>query len=82
MEPAVWALVGLLAATILGNTFYLGSRIDAQAARIDVLFGLMADLKEDMAGFRADVRSGFAEVRSDLADLRSVVETHLERHAG
>jgi hypothetical protein len=29
MDAAVWTAIGLLAATSLGNLFYLGSRIDA-----------------------------------------------------
>jgi hypothetical protein len=37
MDGAIWTAIGLLAATSLGTLFYLGSRIDALAARMDGL---------------------------------------------
>jgi hypothetical protein len=38
VEAAVWTALGLLAATSLGSLFYLGSRIDSLAARMDARF--------------------------------------------
>lgn len=35
MDAAVWTAIGLLAATSLGTLSYLGSRIDALAARME-----------------------------------------------
>jgi hypothetical protein len=35
MEAATWTAIGVLAATSLGTLFYLGSRIDALAGRLD-----------------------------------------------
>jgi len=35
MEAATWTAIALLAATSVGSLFYLGSRIDALAARLD-----------------------------------------------
>jgi hypothetical protein len=37
MVAVAWTAIGLLAATLLGSLYWLGSRIDAQAARIDAL---------------------------------------------
>lgn len=37
MVAVAWTAIGLLAATLLGSLYWLGSRIDAQAARIDEL---------------------------------------------
>ena len=38
MEGVTWAALGILAAGQLGTLFYLGSRIDVLAARMDDLF--------------------------------------------
>jgi hypothetical protein len=38
MGAAVWTAIGLLAVTSLGTLFYLGSRIDGLAARMDAGF--------------------------------------------
>lgn len=35
MIEAIWTVIGLLAATSFGALFYLGSRVDALAARMD-----------------------------------------------
>lgn len=35
MVGVAWTAIGLLAATLLGTLFYLGSRIDALGARLD-----------------------------------------------
>jgi hypothetical protein len=36
MAAVAWAAIALLAATIFGSFLYLGNRIDALGARIDV----------------------------------------------
>ena len=35
MVAVAWAAIGLLAATLFGNLYWLGGRIDALGARID-----------------------------------------------
>ena len=37
MEAIAWSAIGLLAATLLGVLFFIGSRIDGLGARIDGL---------------------------------------------
>lgn len=78
MEAAVWTSIGLLAATSLGALFYLGSRIDALAARSDTrIDGLAARMD---AGFaRMDERFDRQDARFD--DLAGRLDAHLDRHA-
>jgi hypothetical protein len=57
MEAAVWTAIGLLAATSLGTLFYLGSRVDALAARLDA--------KIDAGFGRVDARFDAMEARLD-----------------
>jgi len=57
MEAAVWTAIGLLAATSLGTLFYLGSRMDALAARLDA--------KIDAGFGRVDARFDAMEARLD-----------------
>jgi hypothetical protein len=40
MDAVVWSVIGLLAATLLGNFYWLGSRIDGINGRIDGLSSL------------------------------------------
>ena len=71
MDAAVWTAIGLLAATSLGTQFYLGSRIDSLAARLD---------KRIDAGFaRVDTR--FDAIESRLDGLASRFDVHLDQHA-
>lgn len=37
MEQVAWAAIGLLAAALFGNFWYLGTKIDSINARIDAL---------------------------------------------
>jgi hypothetical protein len=67
MDAAVWTAIGLLAATSLGNLFYLGSRIDALASRMDARFD------------RVDARFDHMEERFDA--FASRLDAHLDRHA-
>jgi hypothetical protein len=71
MDAAVWTAIGLLAATSLGYLFYLGSRIDSLAARLDTRID---------AGFaRVDTRFDAIEWRLD--GLASRFDAHLDQHA-
>ena len=79
MEAAVWTAIGLQAATSLGMRFYLGSRMDALAARLDARidsgFATMG------SGFaRVDMRFDAIEARFD--GLAARLDAHLDRHAG
>jgi hypothetical protein len=38
MTAAIWTAIAVLAATALGSLFYLGSRLDALATRVDAGF--------------------------------------------
>jgi uncharacterized coiled-coil DUF342 family protein len=78
VEPAVWALIALLAGTIFGGIFYLGSRLDTVSARIDRVHEGQAELRGEMGELRGEM----AEVRGELRRLRELVTDHLERHAG
>jgi hypothetical protein len=63
-----WAAVGLMAATVFGVLFYIGSKIDALGARLDS---------------RIDSLSGRVDGLSSRMDgLSSRIDSHLERHAG
>ena len=72
MDAAVWTAIGLLATFSLGTLFYLGSRIDALASRMDARF--------DTLTARMDSRFDSVDARLDGVNAR--VDTHLDRHAG
>jgi hypothetical protein len=68
MEAQAWTAIGLLAATLVGGHFYLGTRIDGLGDRIDGL------------GARLD---GRIEGLSDrIYELALILDGHLRRHAG
>lgn len=71
MEAVVWTAIGLLAATSLGTLFYLGSRIDALAARLDARMD---------SGF-AGVDARFDAIESRFDSLASRLDAHLDHHA-
>jgi hypothetical protein len=78
MDAAVWTAIGLLAATSLGTLFYLGSRIDALAARLDARMD--AGFGRVDAGFaRVDARFDAIEARFD--GIASRLDAHLDHHA-
>jgi hypothetical protein len=78
MDVAVWTAIGLLAATSLGTRFYLGSRIDALAARLDARMD--AGFAQVDVGFaRVDAR--FDGIESRLDGLASRLDSHLDHHA-
>jgi hypothetical protein len=53
MEQAAWTAIGLLAATLFGCLFYLGSKIDGINSRIDAL-GARLDARIDSLSNRLD----------------------------
>ena len=71
MEAVAWSAVGLLAASMFGSLYYLGSRIDALGGRldgrIDALSGRIDSLESSLSG------------RIDALSAR--MDTHLDRHA-
>ena len=78
MDAAVWTAIGLVAATSLGTLFYLGSRMDGLAARLDAR--MEAGFARVDAGFaRVDSRFDAIEARFDGLALR--LDAHLDRHA-
>jgi hypothetical protein len=78
MDAAAWTAIGLLAATSLGTLFYLGSRIEALAARLDSRMD--AGFARIDAGFaRVDTRFGAIGARFD--GLASRLDAHLDHHA-
>ena len=68
MDAAIWTAIGLLAATSFGTLFYVGSRIDALAARMVARFD------------RVDARFDHMEERFDSLTAR--FDAHLDRPAG
>lgn len=85
MDAAVWTAIGLLAATSLGTLFYLGSRIDAVAARMAARFDSV-DARFAQVDARFDAMLGvietrFARVDSRFDNLETRLQSHLDRHA-
>lgn len=72
MDAAVWTAIGLLATFSLGSLFYLGSRIDSLAARMEARF--------DTLTARMDSRFDSVDARLDGVNAR--IDVHLDRHAG
>jgi hypothetical protein len=90
MEPAVWTVIAVLAATNLGSLFYLGARIDAMGARLDARIDAMtADLggridavTADLGG-RIDAVTGRLDAQNGRIDvLAQMMADHVRRHAG
>jgi hypothetical protein len=79
MDAAGWTAIGLLATFSLGTLFYLGSRIDSLAARMDSRFDSMEG-RFDTLTARMDSRFDSVDARLDAVNAR--VDTHLDRHAG
>ena len=77
MDAAVWIAIGLLAATSLGSLFYLGSRVDALAARLDARMD--AGFAQVDAGF-ARVDSRFDAIEARFDGLASRLDAHLDHH--
>ena len=71
MGAAVWTAIGLLAATSLGTLFYMSSRVDALAARLDARMD---------SGF-AKVDRRFDAIESRFDGLASRLDAHLDQHA-
>ena len=84
MEQAVWALIALFAATLLGSFFYVGSKIDSINARIDGLGGRL-DSRIDALDARFDAMEAKLDRRFDGVDrrldvLRDKLQSHLNSH--
>ncbi len=89
MEGITWAALGILAAGQLGTLFYLGSRIDALAARMDTRFAhvdarlAQVEARFDHVDDRFDqVNARFDSVQERLDAINGRVDAHLERHTG
>ena len=85
MDAAVWTAIGLLTATSLGTLFYLGSRIDALAARMDAGFYNVDARFDALIGVMetrfAQVDARFAHMDSRFDGLEARLQWHLDRHA-
>ena len=68
MTALAWTAIGLLAATLFGNLYYLGSKIDSLGSCIDRL-----ETRFDSLAARLDTR---------LDALASRLDAHLQRHTG
>ena len=68
MEAVAWTAIALLATTLVGSFFYVGTRIDSLSGRIDALSGRIDAQGADLGG-RIDALSGR-------------IDQHLARHAG
>ena len=79
MTGVAWTAIGLLATTLLGSLFYLGSKIDALSGRLDSRFDGLTG-RVDALGARLDSRIDGLESRLDT--MASRIDAHLERHAG
>jgi hypothetical protein len=87
MEAVVWTAIGILAATSLGSVFYLGSRIDALAARMDSRFDAQDGRFDSLLGrfdARFDALEGRMESRFARVDQRfdALEARRLDGHAG
>ena len=83
VEAAIWTAIGLLAATSLGTLFYLGSRMDALASRLDArMDALGSRLDSRMDGGFARVDARFDAIEARLDGLAARLDTHLDQHAG
>ena len=83
MEEVAWTAIGLLAATLFGSLFYLGSRIDNLGSRLDARIDGLGDsltARIDGLGARLDGRLDGIESRMDALNAR--LDVHIERHAG
>lgn len=70
MEQVAWTTLGLLAASMLGNFWYLGTKIDSINGRIDSL--------GDALGQRIDTLGARLDARIDA--LSGQLQAHIERH--
>jgi hypothetical protein len=68
MVAVAWTAIGLLAATLLGSLYWLGSRIDALGGRLDG--------RIDALSSRIDA------LVKEVARQGTLLEVHLERHTG
>lgn len=79
MDGIVWALYGLMAATLA----ILTTALFAAIARVDALrtetrtdlAGFRAEARSDLADFRAEVRAEFADLHVEVRELRDRLTT-------
>ena len=76
MRAVAWTAIGLLAATLFGSLYYLGSKIDSLGARLDSRI----DALEGRLEGRIDSLAARLDARLDALTAR--LDTHFERHAG
>ena len=55
MEAVAWSAIGLLAATLLGNFYWLGTRIDGINGRIDGINGRIDGLSARVDGLSSRI---------------------------
>jgi hypothetical protein len=72
MAAVAWSAIGLLAATLVGSLFYLGSRIDALGIRLD---SRIDNLESSLAS-----RIDHLASRIDSMSLR--LDAHIDQHSG
>jgi hypothetical protein len=97
VENQVWAVIAILAATLLGALFYLGGRIDAVGAdlraEMRTQFGAEGDRIDSMGaridalGSRIDVLAARvdeqgAQLAERIYEVALKIDDHLRRHAG
>ena len=73
MDAALWTAIGLVAATSIGTLFYVGTRFDVLAGRMDARFDAMSSRFEgrfDVVDARFDGMSSRSESRFDAMDAR------------
>jgi len=71
VAEVAWTAIGLLAATLFGTLFWLGSRIDGLEGRLN---GRIDRLETRMESLEVRVANGFDAVNAHL-------DAHLQRHA-
>jgi hypothetical protein len=85
MEAVAWSALGLLAATLIGAIFWLGSRIDGLSSRIDTQgtsLGVRIDAQGTALGARIDGQSSRIDaLTTEMSRLSTRLEEHLGRHA-
>lgn len=79
MEAQAWTAIGLLAATLVGSLFYLGSRIDSLGARLD---SRIDGLSGRIDGLTVRIEDQCRQLGSQIYALGAKLDEHLRGHAG
>lgn len=72
VTEATWAVIAILAASVLGNLYWLGSKIDALGTRLDA--------RIDGLDARLSARLDAMNARLDFINTR--LDAHLDAHMG